>query len=203
MPDRSKSCAGFDRVLMAVAATFLTVSATSALAQTGPTRNSPAELAIDAAIPRPEPANVPPPTVNDFKPDTAAPVSEAAKVTEKAAETKPSDVVAAPAADASKNDASKNVWLQFTIHHDRLEIHIRDQGIGFDPKHVPDPLESDNLLNVSGRGIFLIRSFMDEFKVESLEGAGTEVTMVKHIHSGVQTKQGGADREHESHNSTN
>src|ERR1700721_856257 len=108
MPDRSKSRPGFDRVLMAVAATFLSVSATSALAQTGPTRNSPAELAIDAAIPRPEPANVPPPTVNDFKPDTAAPVSDAAKVTEKAAETKPSDVVATPAADASKIDAGKN-----------------------------------------------------------------------------------------------
>src|SRR5450755_1024873 len=106
MLDCSKGRAGFDRVLMAVAATFLAVSATAALAQTGPAR-SPAELAIDAAIPRPEPANVPPPTINDFKPDTAAPVSDAAKVTEKAAETKPSDVVAAPAANASKSDASK------------------------------------------------------------------------------------------------
>jgi L,D-transpeptidase YcbB len=107
MLDCSKSRAGFDRVLMAVAATFLTVSATSALAQTGPARNSPAELAIDAAIPRPEPANVPPPTVNDFKPDAAAPASNAAKGTEKAAETKPSDVVATPAADAAKVEASK------------------------------------------------------------------------------------------------
>ncbi len=106
MLDCSKGRARFDRVLMAVAATFLAVSATAALAQTGPAR-SPAELAIDAAIPRPEPANVPPPTINDFKPDTAAPVSDAAKVTEKAAETKPSDVVAAPAANASKSDAGK------------------------------------------------------------------------------------------------
>ena len=108
MRDCSKNRAGFDRVLMAVAATFLTVSATSALAQTGPARNSPAELAIDAAIPRPEPANVPPPTVNDFKPDTAAPVPDAAEGdAKKAAETKPSDVVTAPAADTGKNDASK------------------------------------------------------------------------------------------------
>jgi L,D-transpeptidase YcbB len=117
MLDRSKGRAGFDRVLMAVAATFLTVSATAALAQTGPARNSPAELAIDAAIPRPEPANVPPPTINDFKPDTlkpdalkpdtGGPVSEAAKMMQRAAETKPSDVVAAPAANASKSDAGK------------------------------------------------------------------------------------------------
>jgi L,D-transpeptidase YcbB len=107
MLDCSKSRAGFDRVLMAVAATFLTMSATSALAQSGSSRNSPAELAIDAAVPRPEPANVPPPTVNDFKPDTIAPVSDAPKETEKAAETKPSEVVTAPVADTAKNDASK------------------------------------------------------------------------------------------------
>src|SRR5882724_3403157 len=73
MRDCSKN-RGFDRVLMAVAATFLTVSATSALAQTDPPRNSAAELAIDAAIPRPEPANVPPPTASDFKPDATASV---------------------------------------------------------------------------------------------------------------------------------
>ena len=103
---------GFDRVLMAVAATFLTVSTTSAMAQADPARNSAAELAIDAAIPRPEPANVPPPTVNDFKLDSVAPAADAAKAdaaktdapkaAEKAPEAKPSDakpsdVVTAPA----------------------------------------------------------------------------------------------------------
>lgn len=66
-----KSPQGFDRILMAVAATFLSVAATTAHAQSGPAK-SPADLAIDAAVPLPEPANVPPPTVNDFKPDTAA-----------------------------------------------------------------------------------------------------------------------------------
>src|ERR1700737_5214916 len=79
MRDCLKNRAGFDRVLMAVAARFLTVSATSALAQGDQVRNSAAELAIDAAIPRPEPANVPPPTPNDFKLDTTASVPDAAK----------------------------------------------------------------------------------------------------------------------------
>jgi L,D-transpeptidase YcbB len=110
MRDCLKSRAGYDRVLMAVAATFLTVSATSAIAQgDNQPRNGAAELAIDAAIPRPEPANVPPPTVNDFKPDIVAPASDAAKVTEKAPEkapeTKPADVATVPA-DAGKSDAS-------------------------------------------------------------------------------------------------
>src|SRR6266481_3761855 len=77
----------FDRVLMAVTATFLTLSATSALAQ-DQARSTAAELAIDAAVPRPEPANVPPPTINDFKMDSAAAVpdttkTEAAKTPEK------------------------------------------------------------------------------------------------------------------------
>jgi murein L,D-transpeptidase YcbB/YkuD len=107
MRDCLKNRAGFDRVLMAVAATFLTVSATSAFAQTDPARNSAAELAIDAAIPRPEPANVPPPTASDFKPDTSAAAPDAAKTTEKAPETKPSEVVTAPATDTNKADSSK------------------------------------------------------------------------------------------------
>ena len=102
----------------------------------------------------------------------------------------------------NKNDSSKSVWLQFKIHRDRLEIRIRDQGSGFDLNHIPDPLKDDNLLNVSGRGIFLIRAFMDEFRVENLNGAGTEVTMVKRMSSGIQTKQGGTDCEHESNNTT-
>jgi murein L,D-transpeptidase YcbB/YkuD len=123
MRDRLKNRAGFDRVLMSIAATFLTVSATSALAQADPARNSAAELAIDAAIPRPQPANVPPPTINDFKLETTASVPDAAKIdapkptepkptepktTENAPESKPSEVVTAPASDTTKNDAGKN-----------------------------------------------------------------------------------------------
>ncbi len=79
----------------------------------------------------------------------------------------------------NRNDPSKSVWLQFKILRDRLEILIRDQGNGFNPNLIPDPLKNENLLNVSGRGIFLIRTFMDDFRVEPINGAGTEVVMVK------------------------
>jgi murein L,D-transpeptidase YcbB/YkuD len=96
---------GFDRVLMAVAATFLTVSATSAMAQ-DPARSSAAELAIDAAIPRPEPANVPPPTINDFKLDSIAPATTPDKTASDKTETKPADLAAAPATDTRKNDTA-------------------------------------------------------------------------------------------------
>jgi serine/threonine-protein kinase RsbW len=100
----------------------------------------------------------------------------------------------------NKSDASKYVWLRFDMYSDRLEIHIRDQGTGFDVSKVPDPLASENLLKVSGRGIFLIRSFMDDFRVESLPGSGTEVILVKRIDSTDNSNQGGTDREHEGHN---
>jgi murein L,D-transpeptidase YcbB/YkuD len=109
MRDYSKNRAGFDRVLMAVAATFLTVSATAAFAQADSARSTAADLAIDAAIPRPEPANVPPPTVNDFKPETTATVPDAAKTTEKALETKPSETAAAPAGGIKKDDTPASV----------------------------------------------------------------------------------------------
>src|SRR5258708_1749175 len=98
MRDCWKNRRGYDRVLMTVAATFLTVSANSAFAQNVAPRNSAAELAIDAAVPRPEPANVPPPTASDFKLDT--PSADTAKAdANKAAEPparRPTPAQAAP-----------------------------------------------------------------------------------------------------------
>ncbi|MGD0923408.1 MAG: ATP-binding protein [Terriglobia bacterium] len=83
----------------------------------------------------------------------------------------------------NKNDPSKHVRLRFEIYSDRLEIHVRDQGNGYDPSRLPDPLAEENLLNVSGRGIFLIRTFMDEYRVENIAGEGTEVILVKRLNS--------------------
>src|SRR5579863_5396921 len=117
MRDCWKNRAGYDRVLVTVAAAFLTLSATSALAQ-GDQIRSPAELAIDAAIPRPEPANVPPPTPADFKLDPVATAPEATqtpevtKKTETAApeakpSVKPADVATVPISEPTKIETSK------------------------------------------------------------------------------------------------
>lgn len=100
----------------------------------------------------------------------------------------------------NKNDESKQVWVRYQIYSDRLEVRIRDQGEGFDPEGIPDPLKDENLLRVSGRGIFLIRSFMDEFRVQKVPGGGTEVTMVKRLNSNRKPNQGGTEREHEGDN---
>jgi murein L,D-transpeptidase YcbB/YkuD len=107
-----KNRGGFDRVLMTVAATFLTVSATSALAQSAAPQFSAAELAIDAAIPLPEPANLPPPTIKDFKIETTASVPDPAKMTD----SNPATVVSVPAlADPNKNDTNKADTTTTTI----------------------------------------------------------------------------------------
>src|SRR5579872_4572761 len=92
--------AGHDRVLMTLAVAFLTISASSALARDdNAPRNSAAELAIDAAVPRPEPANLPPPGPGDFKLDTVAPTDTpkaAATTVPEAPAAKPADVAAVP-----------------------------------------------------------------------------------------------------------
>ena len=106
MRDYSNNRSNFDRMLMAVAATFLTVSTTAAFAQSEPARNTAAELAIDAAIPFPEPANIPPPTINDFKPETAASAPDTnTSATPKSAETKPTDATSAPSAETKLGTA--------------------------------------------------------------------------------------------------
>jgi serine/threonine-protein kinase RsbW len=97
----------------------------------------------------------------------------------------------------NKEDPSKKVYIKFLVTKDRLEIHVRDEGVGFDASNLPDPLARENLLNVSGRGIFLVRKFMDEFRVENPSGGGTEVIMIKHLNSESQSNQGGTGREHE------
>jgi serine/threonine-protein kinase RsbW len=57
---------------------------------------------------------------------------------------------------------------------------IADQGHGFDPDHLPDPSAPENLLRGTGRGIFLIRSLMDEVHFRQLH-PGTELTLIKHL----------------------
>lgn len=77
-------------------------------------------------------------------------------------------------------DPDKKVKLAFERTPQSLVITIADQGRGLDPESVPDPLSPENLLKQSGRGIFLIRSFMDEVHFRNLE-QGTEIKLIKHV----------------------
>lgn len=77
--------------------------------------------------------------------------------------------------------AQKKVRVSVSKKQDRLTVTISDQGKGFDLETLPDPLSEENLLRNSGRGIFLIRAFMDELHVRRLSPAGTEVTLTKYL----------------------
>ena len=80
----------------------------------------------------------------------------------------------------NRYNANKKVRFAVTHNGQRLTIRIADEGEGFDFERLPDPLAPENLMRTSGRGIFLIRSFMDEFEMRHLDPGGTEVTLVKY-----------------------
>jgi serine/threonine-protein kinase RsbW len=77
-------------------------------------------------------------------------------------------------------DPEKNITASFESSPEALTIRIADQGKGLNPDSIPDPLAPENLLRGSGRGIFLIRSFMDEVHFRELH-PGTELTLIKHL----------------------
>jgi serine/threonine-protein kinase RsbW len=77
-------------------------------------------------------------------------------------------------------DMAKQVFASFENTGVALVITIADQGKGLDPDSLPDPLAPENLLRGTGRGIFLIRSFMDEVHFRQLH-PGTELTLVKYL----------------------
>jgi serine/threonine-protein kinase RsbW len=78
-------------------------------------------------------------------------------------------------------DPNRSVRVAHCITPDRAEIRIADEGGGFDPCCVPDPTADENLHKPCGRGIMLMRSYMDEVMFCS---NGTEVHMVKYRHGG-------------------
>ena len=84
----------------------------------------------------------------------------------------------------NRNDAAKHVFIEFeTARHTvpELMIRVRDEGEGFDPETVANPLDPENLLKSSGRGIFLIRNFMDDVQLQRAPEGGMEIRMVKRV----------------------
>jgi serine/threonine-protein kinase RsbW len=79
----------------------------------------------------------------------------------------------------NQEDETKSVEVAFSCLGNALEIEISDQGEGFDPAGVPDPTEPANILKTSGRGIFLMRSFMDGVEWFARPEGGTTVRMLK------------------------
>ena len=79
----------------------------------------------------------------------------------------------------------KKVTLAFEQVGGDLIITIRDQGSGMDLSKIPNPLAPENLLKTSGRGIFLMRSFMDVVEIRPSK-TGTELKLIKHVHGSTE-----------------
>lgn len=77
-------------------------------------------------------------------------------------------------------DPGKTVEVSFARRAEALEVTVRDQGKGFNVSAIPDPLAPENLLKQSGRGIFLIRTYMDEVRFRDLH-PGTEMVLIKRV----------------------
>ena len=85
----------------------------------------------------------------------------------------------------NKSDPAKKISVDFSeeqrgAEHDLLVV-VRDEGAGFEPSEISNPLAPENILSTSGRGIFLARQFMDDVTFHRAPGGGTEVRMRKHL----------------------
>jgi serine/threonine-protein kinase RsbW len=89
----------------------------------------------------------------------------------------------------NREDVDKLVTVEFTFtpvtDPRELVVRVLDQGQGFDPEEIADPLAPENLLKASGRGIFFMRSFMDDVTLRRASEGGMEVRMVKKLSSGA------------------
>jgi serine/threonine-protein kinase RsbW len=88
----------------------------------------------------------------------------------------------------NREDAGKIVTVEFTFAPTadprELVVRVLDQGEGFEPQAVADPLAPENILKSSGRGIFFMRSFMDDVVLQRAAGGGMEVRMTKKLAAG-------------------
>jgi serine/threonine-protein kinase RsbW len=84
----------------------------------------------------------------------------------------------------NKLDVRKKVNATFDLRGFELEITISDEGEGFDPQTVSDPLNPQNLMKTSGRGIFYMKTFMDQISYSFSPGGGTSLVMIKNLSKG-------------------
>jgi len=89
----------------------------------------------------------------------------------------------------NREDPAKLVTVEFAFtpvdHPSELVVRVQDQGAGFEPEAVADPLAPENILKSSGRGLFFMRSFMDDVQLSRVPEGGMEVRMVKKLGAGA------------------
>lgn len=84
----------------------------------------------------------------------------------------------------NRYNRNKRVYFRVHTNPEAIAITIGDEGGGFDPDALPDPNAEENVLAQSGRGIMLIRAFMDGYAVSPRPGGGTQIHMIKNLPGG-------------------
>jgi serine/threonine-protein kinase RsbW len=78
-------------------------------------------------------------------------------------------------------DGEKKIHLTVELDGGKLVVHVLDEGCGFELKDIPDPLAEENLLRTSGRGLFLMRAFMDDLTVRRGPHGGADLVLTKNL----------------------
>ena len=78
-------------------------------------------------------------------------------------------------------DCQKKIQLTVELDGGKLVVHVLDEGCGFNLEDVADPLAEENLLRTSGRGIFLMRAFMDDLAVHRRPRGGADLVLSKNL----------------------
>ncbi len=86
-------------------------------------------------------------------------------------------------------DLEKRVHLEMGVTDSTLRIKIQDEGQGFDPDQVLDPLAPENRLKSTGRGIFYMKTFMDDVRFHQMDGGGMEIVLTKNLGEGKQKEE--------------
>lgn len=85
----------------------------------------------------------------------------------------------------NQHDRDKRVFVELETRRNgssaELVVRVRDQGVGFEPDTLANPLDPENILKASGRGIYLIRCFMDDVRLTRTPEGGMEVVMSKRV----------------------
>ncbi len=85
----------------------------------------------------------------------------------------------------NREDPSKHVIVEFMLtpraHPEEFVVRVLDEGAGFDPEEVANPLDPANMLKSSGRGIFFMKNFMDDVTIARRPEGGMSVQMTKRL----------------------
>jgi serine/threonine-protein kinase RsbW len=102
------------------------------------------------------------------------------------------EVLANAIKHGNAEDRSKRVHLEMDVTGEILKIRVRDEGAGFDPDKVDDPLAPENRFKTSGRGIFYMKTFMDDVRFQRAEGGGMEIFLTKNLAGGKEKEEKGS-----------